>query len=124
MEQADVERWIEAYVRAWSSSNPADIGALFTNGAAYYTAPYREPWRRRQGIIDGWLEREDDAGNWEFRYEVQAVAGDVAFVRGWTRYMEPPVTYSNLWVIRLEADGRCSEFTEWWMEEKPPRHTT
>ena len=27
--------------------------------------------------------------------------------------------YSNLWVIRLEEDGRASEFTEWWME-KPP----
>jgi hypothetical protein len=28
----------------------------------------------------------------------------------------PPHTYSNLWVIRLDADGRCAEFTEWWMQ--------
>jgi hypothetical protein len=23
--------------------------------------------------------------------------------------------YSNLWVIRFDADGRCREFTEWYM---------
>ena len=28
----------------------------------------------------------------------------------------PPSTYSNLWVIRLDAEGRCTEFTEWWMQ--------
>ena len=27
----------------------------------------------------------------------------------------PPHTYSNLWVVRLDAEGRCTEFTEWWM---------
>ena len=37
------------------------------------------------------------------------------FVRGWTHYDDPP-GFSNLWVIRFDADGRCIEFTEWWME--------
>ena len=35
-------------------------------------------------------------------------------------YLQPPIEYSNLWVIRLDGDGRCSEFTEWWMQHKPP----
>jgi hypothetical protein len=47
---------------------------------------------------------------------VLAVAGDLGFVRGWTTYTNPPTAYSNLWVVRLAADGRCVEFTEWWME--------
>ena len=21
-----------------------------------------------------------------------------------------------LWVVRLDAEGRCTEFTEWWMQ--------
>jgi hypothetical protein len=42
----------------------------------------------------------------------------VAVVQGETAYHdEPPRTYSNLWVIRLAGDGRCSQFTEWWMEQ-------
>jgi hypothetical protein len=45
-----------------------------------------------------------------------ALADDLAFVRGWTDYpKDEPSAYSNLWVIRLDPDGRCSEFTEWWM---------
>ena len=23
---------------------------------------------------------------------------------------------SNLWVIRLDPEGRCAEFAEWWMQ--------
>jgi ketosteroid isomerase-like protein len=120
MEPTGVQRWVDAYVRAWSTNDPADIGVLFTDDASHYTAPFREPWRGRQGIVKGWLHRKDDPGGWEFRYEVQAVAGDLGFVRGLTHYREPPLDYSNLWVIRLDPDGRCSEFTEWWMEHKRP----
>jgi hypothetical protein len=41
----------------------------------------------------------------------------VGFVRGWTTYLtHPPSEFSNLWVIRLDRDGRAREFTEWWME--------
>ena len=68
-------------------------------------------------IVAGWLERHDEPGTWSFRHEVLAVAGDLGFVRGWTRYAQPPTAYSNLWIVRLAADGRCSEFTEWWMEK-------
>jgi hypothetical protein len=41
-------------------------------------------------------------------------------VRGSTRYLATGRTYSNLWVIVLDADGRCREFTEWWMEHPAP----
>jgi ketosteroid isomerase-like protein len=116
MDVADVERWVEAYVRAWETNDPSAIGELFTEDANYYTAPFRQPWSGRQGIVDRWLERKDEAGTWRFRFEVLVVAGDLGFVRGWTAY--PDVRYSNLWVIRLGSDGRCREFTEWWMKER------
>ena len=116
MEAKDVAAWVDGYVRAWETNDPADIGRLFVDDAAYYTAPFREPWRGREAIVAGWLDRKDEPGTWTFRYEVLAIAGDLGFVRGWTRYTDPPAEYSNLWVIQLTSDGRCSEFTEWWME--------
>ncbi len=116
VERAALERWIDRYVRAWESNDPDDIGALFAGGARYFTAPHRDPWVGRDGIVAGWLERRDEPGNWQFRHEVLAVAEFVGFVQGRTRYREPPVEYANLWVIRLDEAGRCSEFTEWWME--------
>jgi hypothetical protein len=47
------------------------------------------------------------------------LAGDLAIVQGRTRYRTTtPATYSNLWVLRFAGDGRCREFTEWWMEQR------
>jgi uncharacterized protein (TIGR02246 family) len=114
----DVERWVDRYVQAWGSNDPEEIGDLFTEDARYYTAPHRDPWTGREAIVEGWLKRKDEPGAWGFRYEVLAVADDLAFVRGWTAYHTEESDYSNLWVINLEGDGRCSEFIEWWMEIK------
>jgi ketosteroid isomerase-like protein len=111
-----VEAWVRGYVHAWETNDPAAIGALFTEDAAYYTAPYAEPWCGREAIVAEWLGRKDEPGDHEFRFEVLAVADGLGFVRGWTRYLSPPQEYANLWVIRLDSDGRCAEFTEWWMQ--------
>jgi uncharacterized protein (TIGR02246 family) len=114
MDREAVDRWMQAYIQAWETNDPGDVGRLFTENAVYYTAPHREPWRGRDGIVAGWLERKDEQGDWSFRYEILAVCDDAAFVRGWTDY-RTDTDYSNLWVIRLDPQGRCSDFTEWWM---------
>ena len=116
MDEAGVRGWVDRYLRAWESNDPEEIGALFTEDARYYTAPFREPWSGRDAIVAEWLDRKDDPGDWAFQYEVMAAAGDLGFVRGWTDYRDGP-SYSNLWVVRLDAGGRAAAFTEWWMEE-------
>jgi ketosteroid isomerase-like protein len=121
VDEGDIERWLQGYLRAWESNDPEDIGRLFTDDAQYSTAPHREPWTGRDEIVREWIGRKDDPGDWAFRHEVLATAGDLAFVRGWTDYPDhDPNAYSNLWVIRLADDGRCSEFTEWWMDASDP----
>ncbi|MGH2560614.1 MAG: YybH family protein [Thermomicrobiales bacterium] len=109
---------MEGYVRAWESNDPADIGRLFAEDAEYFTAPFREPQRGRDEIVADWIDRKDDPGTWRFNYEILDVAGDLGFVHGKTEYADGPTTFANLWVIRLDADGQCLEFTEWWMEVK------
>lgn len=116
VERDDVTRWIEGYERAWASNERGDIEALFTEDARYFTAPYRKPWEGREAIVDGWLHDRDEPGQWRFASDVLAIANDLAFVQGRTEYLvEPPRTYSNLFVIRFAGDGRASEFTEWFM---------
>jgi uncharacterized protein (TIGR02246 family) len=117
MDDARVAAWVEGYVRAWNSNDPAEIGALFSEDAAYFTEPYAAPNRGRQAIVDDWLARKDEPGQTSFRWQPLAVTDQVAVVQGQTDYHDrPPRSYSNLWVIRLAGDGRCTEFTEWWME--------
>jgi uncharacterized protein (TIGR02246 family) len=109
--------WVDGYVRAWNSNDPAVIGALFTEDAAYYTEPHSQPWQGRDEIVRRWLDRKDEPGETEFGWQPLAIGPDVAVVQGETVYRSPPRTYSNLWVIRLDAEGRCTEFTEWWMQQ-------
>lgn len=108
---------MDRYVAAWETNDPDDIAALFTDEATYRTAPYRQPWRGREAIVRGWIDRRDDPGTWIFRSDVLAVGDGVGFVEGVTTYPGPPRrTYRNLWVIHMEGD-RCRDFTEWWMEQ-------
>jgi uncharacterized protein (TIGR02246 family) len=118
MNQADIDAWVQGYIRAWNSNDPNEIGELFAEGGLYYTGPFNEPWRSREGIVSGWLERADQPGSFRFRYQVLAASGDTGVVRGWTEYLDPPREYSNIWVIRLDERGKCKEFAEWWMKKK------
>jgi hypothetical protein len=111
-----VSTWVEGYVRAWNTNDPAEIGDLFGEDAVYRTEPYRPGIRGRDAIVADWLDRRDEPGETGFTWQPLAVTDDVAVVQGETVYRTPPRTYSNLWVIRLDEAGRCTEFTEWWME--------
>jgi uncharacterized protein (TIGR02246 family) len=109
-----VTAWIEAYVRAWNTNDPNDIGALFTDDASYSTEPYRAPWRGREAIVRGWLEHRDEPGETTFTWQPVSITDEVAVIAGSTTY--PDRVFSNLWLIRLTPDGTCREFSEWWME--------
>ena len=116
MQTKDIQDWMEGYNRAWASNDPSEIGRLFANDGRYYTAPYREPWSGREQIVSKWLERKDTPGDYEFRYQILGISENTAFVRGWTKYHQPMREYSNLWVVKLNEQGECEEFVEWWMK--------
>jgi hypothetical protein len=110
-----VTAWMKAYRKAWESNESADIGRLFSEQASYYTEPYTAPWRGREAIVENWIARKDEPGAAEFSWQPLAIDDEVAVVQGQTIYHDPPQTYSNMWVIRLDSRGECTEFTEWWM---------
>ncbi len=91
---------------------------MFTEDASYSTEPYREPHQGRAAIVADWLNRKDEPGETAFQWQPISITDEVAVIKGTTRY--PESAYSNLWVIHLDADGRCREFAEWWMEHPRP----
>ena len=72
-------------------------------------------------IVEAWLEQPDEPDDWTLECEPIAVDGDVAVARCETRYRAtargPARIYHNLWVMTLTEDGRCSEYTEYFMKE-------
>ena len=89
MDDAQARRvyaWIDGYVRAWNSNEPADIRALFTQDAAYYTEPYGPPWEGRDEIVRQWLDRKDEPGQAQFSWHPLAVTSEVAVIQGEIAY--------------------------------------
>jgi len=120
-----VQAWLDAYVQAWRTYDPADIATLFTENATYAYHPWDEGEavvRGRDAIVADWLEEQDPPDSWEAQYKPLMVEGDQAVATGTTRYTEGK-TYYNLWVLRFAEGGACAEFVEWFMvqpsEESP-----
>ena len=113
-----VQDWMTGYRKAWESNDPGEIGDLFTDDAIYYNEPFSEPSRGRDAIIQMWQERQDAPGSTTFTWSPVVVTNDTAIIQGETDYGS--VKFSNLWVIRFAADGRATEFTEWWMDQSKP----
>jgi hypothetical protein len=115
----DVQRWLDRYVEAWRTYDPATIGDLFADDVSYAYQPYREPTRGRDAVVAEWLESPDDPASWEASYEPYAVDGDRAVAVGESRYLEGGKLarlYYNVWLLRFDDDGRCADFVEYWRE--------
>lgn len=121
MDRAAFQDWLDRYIEAWRSGDRAAIGQLFGDDARYYYGPYREPTVGRDAIVADWTKDPDPPGSWEAEYRPLAVDGDTAVATGESRYADGR-TFSNIFVCRFDAAGRCTEFREWFMERpKPPQ---
>jgi hypothetical protein len=109
-----LQRWLDAYVEAWRTYDREAIAALFAEGASYAYHPYDEPLRGRDAIAASWLSEQDPPGSWEASYRPLMFDGDRAIAIGETRYADGNV-YSNLFVLRFDGDGRCTEFVEYYV---------
>ena len=120
MDDAGFQRWLDAYIGAWKSYDEAAIGALFSEDATYRYHPWDEPETGRDAIVAGWLHNRDEPGTWDAHYDAWAVEGDRATAMGESRYLNPDgsfrTLYYNIWTLRFDADGRCAEFVEYYME--------
>jgi ketosteroid isomerase-like protein len=124
MERDDVQRWLDDYVEAWKSYDPDAIAALFAEDVAYHYHPYDEPVHGRDAVVAAWLGKgdqdvagtPDEPGTYDASYAPVAIDGDVAVAVGTSTYTDPAVVYDNCYVIRFDAEGRCRELTEWFME--------
>jgi SnoaL-like domain len=125
MDRSAVQQWLDAYIHAWTTYDPGAIGALFTEDAVCYYHPYDALVRGRDAIVASWLEpdRRDPPGTYTGHYEPVAIDGSVAVTNGRSRYFEADgvtlkTEFDNLFVLRFDDAGRCSEFREWYMERR------
>jgi len=110
-----VLRWIAGYEQAWRTPGTDRLAGLFTSDAAYVHSPYDDPIAGLDGIRSNWeAERDGPDEVFTLSSEILAVEGATAVVRVQVHYGSPVrQEYRDLWVIRLDDDGRCRWFEEW-----------
>ena len=131
MDRAAAQAWLDRYVSAWLSYNANDIAQLFADDVAYRYHPNDDPIVGRAAVVASWLgESESDEassrdapGTYSARYAPVAVDGDVVVSTGISSYREQPDgpvvrVYDNCFVMRFDAQGRCSEFTEYYVQRR------
>jgi hypothetical protein len=127
-----VQAWLDRYVSAWLSFDPAAVGDLFGPQAEYRAHPADEPIVGRAAIVDSWVRPDGDAstrdepGTYDARYEPFALDDRRAVAVGWSRYWTDAsrtterATYDNCFLLEFDPDGRCRSFTEFFRERPRP----
>ena len=120
MRREDVSGWLERYLAAWKSGERGEIEALFSDDARYRFHPYDEPLVGPAAIAGSWLDDPDTPGSFDASYECFAADGDAAVAIGTTSYFgtdgDVDRVYDNVFALRFDAEGRCSDFTEWYVK--------
>ena len=124
MDRSTVQAWLDRYVAAWKSYDRAEIEALFAPHATYRYHPYdTAAVEGRDAIVKDWLDNRDDSGTYEAHYEPYAVEGDRAVAVGRSLYYSDASkatqtqAFDNCYLLRFDDEGRCVEFTEYFMTE-------
>jgi hypothetical protein len=120
--------WLDRYVHAWITYDPHEIVSLFSADVSYRYHPYDEPIVGRDAVLASWLGEDasgdastrDAPGTYEAEYAPVAVDGDTVVATGTSRYRDVPDgpvvrTYANCFIMSFDAEGRCREFTEYYV---------
>ncbi len=130
MDRAAAQDWLDRYVTAWLTYDADLIGDLFSEDVAYRYHPYDEPVRRprrRRRVVARRLTHpaassRDAMGTFDASYAPVAVDGDVVVATGTSSYRDVPDgpvvnVFHNCFVMRFDGDGRCREFTEFYVHQ-------
>ena len=122
VERDAVAQWLDDYIAAWKSYDRDSILALFSDDVSYRYRPHGDEINGSDAVAASWLEDDpDEPDTYDADYQVIALDGDIAVAVGTSTYLTEaggPVdkVFDNCFVMRFEADRRCVEFTEFFIE--------
>ena len=118
MDPAALDGWLGAYKRAWEERDPGAAAELFAADATYHETPFDEPYRGRDGVFEYWSGATRMQGDVRFTYEILAATENGGVAHWRASFVRLPansrVVLDGIFVVELDADGRCTEFREWW----------
>ena len=119
----DLARWMDAYGAACVSNDPADVRALFSADAVYYTSPYKPPWVGREKIVEMWTADPENQQELTFGHEPLSVEGDTGIAHWNMTWVtgtsdKARAELDGILVLRFDSEGRCSDHREWFFRRE------
>jgi SnoaL-like protein len=121
MTREEFKSWLDAYGRAWETLDANSAADLFAQDAAYHKTPFVEPMRGRAEILAYWSHIGRSQEQIRFGYEILAATNQDGIAHWWasfTRIAEGArVKLDGIFLITLNAEGRCTTLREWWQRK-------
>ena len=122
IDQATFQSWLEAYGKAWEERDPEAAAALYAEDGTYQVTPFSEPLRGRKAIFEYWCGVARTEENVRFGYEILVANPEMNIARWWASFVIVPqglkTKLDGIFLIALDADGRCTSLREWWHKQQ------
>jgi hypothetical protein len=121
----ELGRWLDVYGRAWERKDVDAFVSCFTADAVYYWGPsWDEPLRGHDQIRARTEEAISGHDAVRFGHEPLAITPDGRGIARWWVSLDVPaagtVELEGIFLVTLDADGRCTDFREWWNARSRP----
>lgn len=112
--------WIEGYRSAWEDRDDQAAGELFTDGAVYWSHPFRQPFRGREAIRGYWRQATGSLTGITLTFGRPIADGSRAAVEWWAilHSDQGTATLPGALILRFDQDGSCEELREYWHLEQ------
>lgn len=118
MNHQQFEHWLQRYAKAWETRDMSVADTLFTKTATYQETPFDEPLRGYQAIVEYGQNVNARQAEVNFTYDIIAVSEEVGVAHWRVSFIQKPeqehVTLDGIFVVKLNDNGQCTEFREWW----------
>jgi hypothetical protein len=121
----ELDRWLDVYGRAWERRDVDAFVACFSEDALYQWGPWSEPLRGHDEIHARTEQAVSDQDGVRCGHEPLAITPDGRGIARWWVSMRVPDQETieedeGIFLVTLDADGRCTDFREWWNSRSKP----
>jgi hypothetical protein len=121
----ELDRWLDVYGRAWERLEIDAFTECFAEEAFYYWGPWAEPLRGHEEIRAATERAISQQEEVRFGHESLAITPDGrGLARWWVSIKvngEDTIEENEgIFLVTLNADGKCTEFREWFNSRSRP----
>jgi hypothetical protein len=118
MNEATLQKWLEAYRRAWENRDPQAAAGLFSEDAIYQETPFAALMRGKKAILEYWKNVTRTQDDISVSCEVMAICEDMCFAHWHAAFTRLPMRsrleLDGIFLLRFDRHGQCTALREWW----------